>query len=164
MPEPENRVVPLNEIVASIHDLFRKREDMDIQLFVPIDEIRVFADKDHLLRVMSNLVKNSIQAIPEDRRGEIVIKLYKKDETAIILVSDNGKGIPDEVREKVFKPNFTSKSSGTGLGLAICANIIEGFNGKIYFETEVNKGTDFYVIIPLMRTKDNLFPRERVML
>ncbi len=164
MPEPENRVVSLNEVVASIHDLFRKREDMDIQLFVPIDEIRVFADKDHLLRVMSNLVKNSIQAIPDDRRGEIVIKLYKKEETAIILVSDNGKGIPEEVKEKVFKPNFTSKNSGTGLGLAICANIIEGFNGKIYFETEVNKGTDFYVIIPLMRTKDNLIPRERVML
>jgi len=162
MPEPENRVVSLNEVVASIHDLFRERKDMDIKLFVPIDDLRVFADKDHLLRVMSNLIKNAIQAIPSDRRGLITIKLYKKADEAVIKVSDNGKGIPDEVKEKVFKPNFTSKSSGTGLGLAICANIIEGFNGKIYFETEVNKGTDFYVIIPLMRTKENFNQRQRV--
>jgi signal transduction histidine kinase len=162
MPEPENKVVSLNEIVASIHDLFRERKDMDIQLFVPIDDLRVFADKDHLLRVMSNLIKNAVQAIPEDRRGQIIIRLYKEKDEAVIKVSDNGKGIPDEVKEKVFKPNFTSKSSGTGLGLAICANIIEGFNGKIYFDTEVNKGTDFYVIIPLMRTKENFHQHQRV--
>ena len=164
MPEPENKEVSLNEVVASIHDLFRERKDMDIRLFVPIDDLRVFADKDHLLRVMSNLIKNAIQAIPEERRGEIIIKLYKKNDNAVILVADNGKGIKDELVEKVFKPNFTSKSSGTGLGLAICANIIEGFNGKIYFETEVNKGTDFYVVIPLMRTKENFYQRERVTL
>jgi len=164
MPEPENKVVSLNEVMASIHDLFRERKDMDIKLFVPIDDLRVFADKDHLLRVMSNLIKNAIQAIPEDRRGKIVLKLTKKGDEAVILVSDNGKGIPDELKEKVFKPNFTSKSSGTGLGLAICANIIEGFNGKIYFETEVNKGTVFYVVIPLMRTKENFYQRERVTL
>jgi nitrogen fixation/metabolism regulation signal transduction histidine kinase len=164
MPEPENKEVSLNEVVASIHDLFRERKDMDIRLFVPIDDLRVFADKDHLLRVMSNLIKNAIQAIPEERRGKIVIKLYKEKDKAVILVADNGKGIKDELKEKVFKPNFTSKSSGTGLGLAICANIIEGFNGKIYFETEVNKGTDFYVVIPLMRTKENFFQRERVTL
>lgn len=164
MPEPENKVVSLNEVVASIHDLFRERKDMDIKLFVPIDDLRVFADKDHLLRVMSNLIKNAIQAIPEDRRGLITIKLFKKGDEAVILVADNGKGIPDELKEKVFKPNFTSKSSGTGLGLAICANIIEGFNGKIYFETEVNKGTDFYVVIPLMRTRENFYQRQRVTL
>ncbi len=164
MPEPENKVVSLNEVVASIHDLFRERKDMDIKLFVPIDDLRVFADKDHLLRVMSNLIKNAIQAIPEDRRGLITIKLFKKGDEAVVLVADNGKGIPDALKEKVFKPNFTSKSSGTGLGLAICANIIEGFNGKIYFETKVNKGTDFYVVIPLMRTKENFYQRERVTL
>lgn len=164
MPEPENEKVILNDVVASIHDLFRKREDMDINLFVPIDEIHVFADKNHLMRVMNNLLKNAIQSIPTDRRGKINIELYKENEDAIISVEDNGKGIPESVRDKVFKPNFTSKSSGTGLGLAICANIIEGFNGKIYFETEEGKGTTFYVIIPLMRMEDNFKERERVIL
>lgn len=164
MPEPENEKVILNDVVASIHDLFRKREDMDINLFVPIDEISVFADKNHIMRVMNNLLKNAIQAIPNKRRGKIDIELYKEDGNAIIRVEDNGKGIPEEVRSKVFKPNFTSKSSGTGLGLAICANIIEGFNGKIYFETKEDEGTTFFVLIPLMRMEDNFRERERVIL
>jgi signal transduction histidine kinase len=164
MPEPENEAVNLNEIMSNVHDLFRKRDDMDIRLFVPIDDILVFADRNHVMRVMNNLLKNAIQAIPTERRGIINIKLYKEEKNAVIKVQDNGVGIPDSAKHKVFKPNFTSKSSGTGLGLAMCANIIEGFNGKIYFESEVNKGTTFYVIIPLMHMKDNFNERERVIL
>ena len=68
------------------------------------------------------------------------------------------------MKKKVFTPNFTTKSSGTGLGLAISANIIEGFNGKIYFDTEVDKGTNFYVEIPLMRLKDKIEGENRVIL
>jgi two-component system nitrogen regulation sensor histidine kinase NtrY len=63
------------------------------------------------------------------------------------------------MKDKVFTPNFTTKSSGTGLGLAISANMIESFNGKIYFETNLGKGTDFFVSIPLMRL-DDYFPTE----
>ena len=164
MPTPENEKIVLNEIVASAHDLFRKREDMDINLYVPIDEIYVFADKNHLCRVLNNLVKNAIQAIPKTRRGEINIKLFKEKDKAVILVSDNGVGIPTEMKDKVFYPNFTTKSSGTGLGLAISANIIESFNGEIYFETKINEGTDFYVELPLMHMKDNFKTKKHVSL
>ena len=164
MPKPENEKVVLNEIVASSHDLFRKREVMDINLYVPIDEIYVFADKNHLFRVLNNLIKNAIQAIPNSRRGKINIKLFKENNRAIIEVSDNGTGIPDNMKDKVFYPNFTTKSSGTGLGLAISANIIESFNGNIYFETEMNRGTDFYITLPLMHMKDNFEVKKRVAL
>ncbi len=164
MPTPENEKIVLNEIVASAHDLFRKREDMDINLYVPIDEIYVFADKNHLCRVLNNLVKNAIQAIPKTRRGIINIKLYKEKDRAIIKVTDNGIGIPAEMKDKVFYPNFTTKSSGTGLGLAISANIIESFNGEIYFETKINEGTDFFVELPLMHMKDNFTVKNRVTL
>ena len=77
-------------------------------------------------------------------------------------MSDNGIGIPEHMFEKVFTPNFTTKSSGTGLGLAISANMIESFNGKIYFETEENVGTDFYIKIPLMRLEDNYKDENKV--
>jgi nitrogen fixation/metabolism regulation signal transduction histidine kinase len=164
MPEPENEKVVLNDVVSSVHDLFRKRDDMDINLYIPIDEIQVFADKNHLMRVMTNLLKNAIQAIPKDRRGRIDIHLFTQDKNAIIKVIDNGEGIPDDMKEKVFKPNFTSKSSGTGLGLAICANIVEGFNGEIYFESSPYEGTTFFVEIPLMHTEDNFLETERVVL
>ena len=65
-------------------------------------------------------------------------------------VADNGTGIPKDKRDKVFVPNITTKNSGTGLGLAISKNIIESVNGEIFFETIVDVGTDFYVILPLV--------------
>ncbi len=154
LPKGSNERVSLNEVVEAIHDLFRKRDDMDVYLEEPIDDIFVFADKHHLIRILNNLVKNAMQAIPETRRGIIHLKLYTEGQQAIIKVSDNGTGIPTHMREKVFTPNFTTKSSGTGLGLAISANMIDTFNGKIHFETEENVGTDFYMEIPLMRNEE----------
>lgn len=162
LPQGQNEKVILNEVVSTIHDLFRKRDDMDINLAVPIDEIFVFADKNHLIRILNNLVKNAIQAIPSERRGKISLNLYKDEDNAFIKVSDNGTGIPEDMYEKVFSPNFTTKSSGTGLGLAISANMIESFNGKIYFETEENTGTDFYIKIPLMHLEDNYKDENKV--
>jgi signal transduction histidine kinase len=164
MPQAQNETVVLNDVVASVHDLFRKREDMNVQLYVPIQDIIVFADRNQMLRVLNNVIKNAIQAIPDDKRGKINISLLKKGDAAVISVEDNGVGITEEMREKVFRPNFTTKSSGTGLGLAICANIMDTFNGRIYFETEEGKGTKFYIEIPLMKFDDNIKEQERVIL
>ncbi len=154
LPKGSNEKVILNEVVEAIHDLFRKRDDMDIMLEEPIDDVVVFADKNHLIRILNNLLKNAMQAIPEQKRGRINLRLYTGKNRAIIKVSDNGTGIPSSMRDKIFTPNFTTKSSGTGLGLAISATMLETFNGKIYFETEENIGTDFYIEIPLMRTEE----------
>jgi len=164
MPKSNNEKVILNELVEAVHDLFRKRDDMDITLSEPINELYVFADRNQLVRILNNLVKNAIQAIPTDRRGKINIALYQRDQNAVVEVKDNGIGIPDHMKNKVFTPNFTTKSSGTGLGLAISANIIEGFNGKIYFDTDVNEGTRFYVEIPLMRLSEHSTGVQRVTL
>ena len=164
MPQAENEKVLLNDVVASVHDLFRKREDMDVQLYVPIQDIYVFADRTQLVRVLNNVLKNAIQAIPDDKRGHIDISLEKRRDKALIVVKDNGTGISNEMRDKVFRPNFTTKSSGTGLGLAISANIVETFNGRIYFDTQVGKGTQFFVEIPLMKLDDNLKEQEHVLL
>lgn len=164
MPQASNEKLILNEIVETIHDLFRKRDDMDINLIEPIDDLYVFADKNHLVRILNNLLKNAIQAIPDNKRGKIEIELKRAGNEAVIRISDNGTGIPDHMKDKVFTPNFTTKSSGTGLGLAISSNMIESFNGRIYFETKVGKGTDFYVSIPLMRLDDYFGDETRVSL
>lgn len=160
MPKASNEKIIINEIVEAIHDLFRKREDMEIRMTEPIDDLFVFADRNHLVRILNNIVKNAIQAIPTDQQGKIKISLTKEGGKAVVSVKDNGTGIPDHMKDKVFTPNFTTKSSGTGLGLAISANMIESFNGKIYFETQVGEGTTFFVEIPLMRLEDN-FPENR---
>lgn len=155
MPRARNEKINLNEIVTVVHDFFRKREDLSIKLYVPINDLIVFADKNHIVSILNNIIKNAIQAIPTEREGQIVIDLYKDGENAIIKITDNGTGIAEEMLDKVFSPNFTTKSSGTGLGLAISTNMIQAFNGKIYFTTKIDEGTSFFVEIPLMRIKDN---------
>jgi signal transduction histidine kinase len=121
---------------------------MDIQLQVPINDLFVFADKSQVIRVLNNIVKNAIQAIPKTRRGQVHIKLTSTDELIVISISDNGVGIDEHMRDKVFYPNFTTKSSGMGLGLAICSDIIQSFDGRIYFETEKGVGTTFIIELP----------------
>jgi signal transduction histidine kinase len=141
----------LNDIVSSVHDLFRKREDIDINLFVPIEEQYIYFDKNQIIRVLNNLINNAIQAIPEDRRGKIDISLEQKQKFTLIKIKDNGIGIPDSMKEKVFLPNFTTKNSGTGLGLAMCQQIIESANGKLYFTSVQNIGTIFFVELPIIK-------------
>lgn len=164
LPQGQNEKVVLNEVVEAIHDLFRKRDDMDVLLEEPIDDITVFADKNHLIRVLNNLVKNAIQAIPQERRGNIKLTLYKEDLYAMIKVSDNGMGIPDHMKHKIFTPNFTTKNSGSGLGLAISANMLDSFNAKIYFESQEHIGTDFFIQIPLMRENERILDEHRIFL
>lgn len=150
LPRPKYEEILLNDLVASVYELFRTRSRIKFNLYVPIDEMMVQADRTHLIRVMNNLMKNAVQSIPPDQEGHIVIRLKEHNGHAIVMVEDNGKGIEKEVREKVFFPNFTTKSSGTGLGLAICKNIIETFSGTIYFITNKPKGTIFIFELPLV--------------
>ena len=111
--------------------------------------VNVFADKEQLLQVFNNLIKNAIQAIPDNVEGLIKIELFTSENIVKVKVADNGKGISDELKDKLFTPNFTTKTSGMGLGLTIAKNIVENANGTIWFETEIGKGTTFFVELPI---------------
>ena len=143
--------VELNSVVEAVHNLFRKREDMDISLSVPIDPIHAFADKGQLIRILNNLVKNAIESIPTTRHGKIAMHLSVRNGKAIIEVKDNGSGIPQDMQDKIFQPKFTTKDSGSGLGLAIAANMIESMNGRIYFESTPGISTSFFIELDLIR-------------
>jgi signal transduction histidine kinase len=109
----------------------------------------VIADKEQLLRVFNNLIKNAIQAIPEDKEGLIVLGIKRTQTSFIASVSDNGNGIPEELHDKIFIPNFTTKTSGMGLGLAIVKSIVDSSGGTIWFETKEDEGSVFYVELPI---------------
>ncbi len=111
---------------------------------------RVKADKDQLLRSFNNLLKNAIEATPEGKEGVIKITGKKIDHKIEISVRDNGNGIPFNSRERIFVPNFTTKSSGTGLGLAFVKQAVENVGGNIYFTTQIDEGTTFYILLPLV--------------
>jgi signal transduction histidine kinase len=155
MPKAENSQFSLNDLSMSVYNLFAaERPDMDISFWVPDKEFVIYADRSHLTRVLNNLFKNAIQAIPDDRQGVIELSLSHEKEKVLLRVCDNGSGIPAEIQEKVFTPNFSTKTSGTGLGLAICKSIIESFGGDIWFETEPDKGTTFFVELPLVEARE----------
>ena len=152
MPRTNNEEVDLKEEIAKTLKLFQSTEDAEIQSdYANAVPAIVLADREQLSRVFINLVKNAIQAIPEDRRGKIGISLETTAHTAIVKVSDNGRGIPEELGDKLFQPNFTTKSSGMGLGLAIAKDIIEHAGGAIRYETVQGEGTTFIVELPLFK-------------
>lgn len=148
MPKANNTVFNIVEVLNDTVRLFENEEVKILTLFRD-KEINVFADKEQITRVFINLIKNGIQAVPEDKKGRINVYLEKDEEFVITQLQDNGAGINDEVKEKLFRPNFTTKSSGMGMGLAIVKNIIESANGKIWFETKINIGTTFFVKLPI---------------
>ncbi|MBN8683517.1 MAG: HAMP domain-containing histidine kinase [Chitinophagales bacterium] len=139
----------INEVVESVYDLFSEQRNVSLKLDIPTDRYHIQGDKNHLIRVFNNLVINAIQAIPSDRKGEIEVSLEYRGKEAVVRIRDNGGGIPPEIRDRVFEPNFTTKTSGSGLGLAICRKIIEAHDGTIRFETRENEGTDFFVEMPV---------------
>jgi two-component system nitrogen regulation sensor histidine kinase NtrY len=151
MPVAKNTQVDLVEKLKNAIGLYGDYEGSQIELNLNgIDSIFVFADKEQLSRVFGNLIKNAIQSVPENRTGKIEVELSIRNKFVIVAIRDNGKGIPDTIRDKLFQPNFTTKTSGMGLGLAIVKNIINNIGGNIYYETELNKGTNFYVELPVL--------------
>ncbi len=144
MPKAQNEIIELNELLRSIVHLFGN-EDAQVTFTTSVAHPTVFADKNQLVSVFNNLVKNAIQSIPENRKGFVDVHVKQEEDWVVVAVSDNGVGIAGSHYENVFVPNFTTKSSGTGLGLAITKQIVDGAGGKIWFESEENVGSTFTV-------------------
>ncbi len=149
MPKTNLEKVNVEEILLNSIGLYNTTHAVQIDFNSEKDNVYfVLADKEQLLRVFNNLLKNAIQSIPENSRGEINVSIQKEKKQVIISIKDNGTGVADDVLDKIFSPNFTTKTGGMGLGLAIVKNIVESINGKIWFTTESGKGSTFFVSLP----------------
>ena len=136
------------DVVALTMDLFNEEY---VNFKAEEGEIISKIDRAQLIRIITNLVKNAIQAIPEQQENKAVaITIKKESNNVIITVADNGIGIAIEDFNRIFEPKFTTKSSGMGLGLSIIKNIIENYNGTITFESHKGKGTTFTVSLPII--------------
>ncbi len=111
--------------------------------------IIVEIDKPQIVRIITNLIKNSVQACQNVSNPEIKVHINKRKDSVEIKVKDNGHGIPDEIISNIFEPNFTTKSGGMGLGLGMVKNLVMSYNGKIDFDTKLDKGTTFTINFPL---------------
>ncbi len=158
-----NEMFILNGLVSSVGNLFSQKEEgkiIDFTLNVPEELYTIYADRTLLTGALNNLVKNAIQAIPDNREGRIIVSLYKRNATAVVRISDNGTGIPKDIQDKIFSPNFTTKQYGSGIGLLITKNIIQSVNGRIYFETVENEGTDFFVEFDIHNIENAIIEEE----
>lgn len=147
MPRAQFEIIDLCKIVNSAVDTFVGEAHIEIFSKLPNSPQMVRADKELILRVCNNLIKNAIQAIPMGKSGEIHVELKEKNQYVELYVCDNGVGVSDEMKDRIFFPNFTTKSTGTGLGLAMVKQIIESHDGQIDFESQPGR-TIFKVVLP----------------
>ena len=151
MPEADPEEIDLKSLLYKAAELYLNNTRTKVEIDSTDEIMTVYADKSQLLRVLTNVLQNAVEAIPEDREGNVRVSLEREDHSAIITITDNGNGIEPELVEKIFSPYFTTKGSGTGLGLAMTKKIIEFWKGKIWFETERGKGTSFFIKLPLLQ-------------
>jgi two-component system nitrogen regulation sensor histidine kinase NtrY len=148
MPAQQNETLNVVEVVEFSLDIFNEEY---LQFESDEQEIITVMDRTQLIRIITNLVKNAIQAIPEDQElKSIIVAVKRVDNNVNITVKDNGIGIELENTEHIFEPKFTTKTSGMGLGLGIIKNIIENYKGTITFETQFGTGTTFTVSLPII--------------
>jgi len=145
LPGAQLQTVNLVEIINSSVLVFGNQKNNLVRNLIIENEILVKGDKDQCLRVFNNILKNAGQALEGVEAPVLEIRSETADGKTIVSVRDNGCGIADDQKPKIFSPNFTTKTTGSGLGLAMVKNIMQGFGGKIWFESEKNAGTVFYL-------------------
>lgn len=150
MPDTKLENLQLIPIIEQAIRVFNSTENVEISMTSQVrEDLVVLGDKDQLLRTFNNLLKNAIEASEGKEKGVIRIKIINDHKFAFVEVEDNGKGIEEGLQDKIFVPNFTTKSSGTGLGLAFVKQAIENAGGSIHFVSVPNAGTTFYLSFPL---------------
>jgi len=145
MPAQQSELLNVPKIVKLSLDIFNERY---ISYECEEEEIMANFDRTQLIRVVTNLVKNAVQATLNCEDPKIAVRLTETEDTVSVSVHDNGVGITEDNKPKIFEPKFTTKTSGMGLGLAMVKKIMETYGGSITFTSDNVAGTTFTVSFP----------------
>jgi len=147
--------VDVNKFIKDVIETIKlmEIEKENIKLVIELDENLPigFFDYNRMKQVVINIIQNAIYFLKTSIKKEIKIKTYLENEYIVISISDTGCGIPDDIKDRIFDPFFSTKPNGTGLGLTISRNIVLAHNGILSVDSEYGKGTTFYIKIPLKR-------------
>jgi two-component system nitrogen regulation sensor histidine kinase NtrY len=150
MPSPSPQKVNFHELLQSTVNLFGAESAGKVSYYPGDPSFVVLVDRTSFSRAISNIIINALQAKRDGQTDlEVSIRTHAQGDTVVIAIQDNGKGMSDEVMKKAFQPQFTTKHSGSGLGLAMAQQIARQAGGKISFESVQDKGTTFFVELPL---------------
>ncbi len=150
MPAPNPETIDLLHMVEHTLDLYHGEEATIFRDF-QLQEARIYIDPKIFGRILTNIVLNALQAV-EDREPHIHMEVRSLGGKVLLSIRDNGKGIPEEEREKIFTPYFSTKTTGSGIGLAVAKKGIENAGGNIWFESVEGEGTTFFITLPLLDT------------
>jgi len=154
MPVTQAENLDINEILENVKGLYQDTSQIRFEfLYDSHVPHTILGDRKQLLRVFTNLINNAIQAIGNSREGTICIELKSSDNTYRLKISDSGGGISEELSDRIFQPNFTTKSGGMGMGLAIVKSIIQGLGGEINFTSVKGSGTTFLILFPALEVE-----------
>lgn len=145
--EPLYQEVDLETEIQSVLTNLNPPATVKVTYFVEQPFSKLKTDASFIKRILTNLTLNGLQAMPNG--GDLEVYAFQRNGTVIVAVSDTGVGIPEAVKDKLFKPLFTTKSKGQGFGLAVVKKLVEALEGNICFETMPDKGTTFILEIPL---------------
>lgn len=145
LPDKHDEVFSLNK---EIHSIIRIFNDDNVFVHANREDIQVKMDRIYLNRIVTNLITNARQAADDERRSIINVDLEQIQKRITISVEDNGVGIPEEMFDRIFEPNFTSKNSGMGLGLTMVRKMVEEYKGEIHVKSELGKFSRFIVTLP----------------
>ena len=149
MPVPKHEKFEVAKVLRKTIQLHKSNKNQTIRSNVAPGEFHIVGDEQLMGRIFSNLIINGIQSVPVTRKAEIDVYLERNDDQVVIRIRDNGNGIEDNITDKVFIPNFSTKETGTGIGLSIAKRGVEHAGGSIWFETECGVGTTIFVELPL---------------
>jgi PAS domain S-box-containing protein len=142
----EKNIVTIIKNVLSLLEFEARKKQVNMSFEANEDIIQIECDEDRLKQVFLNFVKNGIEAMPNG--GELTVKVSVENNQVQISIQDTGVGIPQDKLKKIGEPFYTTKKEGNGLGLMVSFKIIESHQGKVYIESEQNKGTTFNIFLP----------------
>lgn len=137
-------------LIEDVVDDFKpilKNQNIDLSIDIVDEELYIEGDYNRLKQVFINIIKNGIEAIPENKKGQIKIYTKKTNNDVKIYISDNGVGMNRDILKKFNTPFFTTKKNGTGLGTSLSSEIIKAHNGKLNYSSVENQGTTVEIIL-----------------
>jgi two-component system nitrogen regulation sensor histidine kinase NtrY len=150
MPIPKYLKFDISKVLLNAVNLHNNQNEVIVEAKIEQGKFTILGDDQLMSSIFTNLLLNSIQSVPNKRKPEIKAFLSSKDSKLLIEIRDNGTGIPQNIRDKVFIPNFSTKFSGSGIGLAVAKRGVEHAGGRIWFETIEGTGTSFFIELPLV--------------
>ena len=148
MPVVQQETVDIARKIGNVITLHEHNEQhIPIRYIGPNEGIYARTDNEQIMQVLTNIIRNALQALENRPDGDIIVRLTEQDDQVQVAISDNGEGIAPEVRDKIFTPNFTTKAYGTGMGLVIAKHIVQSSGGTISFQSS-SSGTTFLLTLP----------------